>query len=84
MKKNFLVALSLAGALCLSAPGMEADAAWKITSSGRQYTLNDGQGYATGWKKSEITGIISIKKATHRPAGTRLKRNFIFLMPEAG
>ena len=51
MKKNFLVALSLAGALCLSAPGMEADAAWKITSSGRQYTLNDGQGYATGWKK---------------------------------
>lgn len=51
MKKNFLVALSLAGALCLSAPGMEVDAAWKITSSGRQYTLNDGQGYATGWKK---------------------------------
>ena len=51
MKKNFLVALSLAGALCLSAPGMEADAAWKITSSGRQYTLNNGQGYATGWKK---------------------------------
>ena len=79
MKKNFLVALSLAGALCLSAPGMEADAAWKITSSGRQYTLNDGQGYATGWKKkSEITGIISIKKATHRPAGTRLKKKLYF------
>ena len=38
-------------------------------------TLPDG-------KKSEITGIISIKKATHRPAGTRLKRNFIFLDEE--
>ena len=36
-------------------------------------------------KVREISnGIISIKKATHRPAGTRLKRNFIFLMPEAG
>lgn len=51
MKKNFLAVLSVAGALVLCAPVMKADAAWKITSSGRIYTIKKSPGYAVGWKK---------------------------------
>ncbi|MDY3919932.1 MAG: NlpC/P60 family protein [Candidatus Limivivens sp.] len=51
MKKNFLVVLSLAGVICLTAPAMKTDAAWKITASGRQYTIDAKPGYAIGLKK---------------------------------
>lgn len=50
MRKKFLAALTVAGALIFAAPGMQANAEWRITSSGRQYTIDEAPGYAVGWK----------------------------------
>ncbi|MCI7812988.1 MAG: NlpC/P60 family protein [Lachnospiraceae bacterium] len=51
MKKRILATLSLVGLLSVFALPYKAEAAWKTTSKGTQYTIEESPGYLVGLKK---------------------------------
>lgn len=79
MKKKILAVISLAAILATSIPAPDAQAAWKVTDQGRQYTTNSEEGYATGWKKLKGSWYYFDQKGIMKTGWLLLDNNWYYL-----